>query len=79
MKYDDWLDIAGKALQKTQIGQKFSLRDLFEGHEWKSFEVGDRLGFGRFFKAKVLAGEIEGVSYIGKAENNSALYIRYKQ
>lgn len=37
-------------------------------------KVGERLNFGRTFKAEVLAGNIPFVSYIGKAQNNSAKY-----
>ena len=40
---------------------------------------GDRLNFGRYFKNKVLNGKIPNVSYIGKAENNSALYQKEKE
>ena len=39
-----------------------------------NMKVGERLNFGRTFKAEVLAGNIPFVSYIGKAQNNSAKY-----
>lgn len=55
-------------------GTEFLLKDLFDGVDWSNMKVGERLNFGRTFKAEVLAGNIPFVSYIGKAQNNSAKY-----
>ena len=40
----------------------------------KNLPVGDRLGFGKYFKNQVLENAVATVQYIGKAQNNSAQY-----
>ena len=39
-------------------GTEFLLKDLFDGVDWSNMKVGERLNFGRTFKAEVLAGNI---------------------
>lgn len=66
-----------RAISKTgEISDNtiFFLKDLFDGVEWNNLTVGERLGFGRFFKDEVLEGHVPNVQYIGKAQNNSARY-----
>ena len=66
-----------RALSKTgemHENTEFLLKDLFDGVEWNNLTVGERLGFGRFFKDEVLEGHVPNIYYIGKAQNNSAKY-----
>ena len=74
MNFDLLFDEAVIAIQQVQNNRIFTLKDLFEGHRWNELAVGDRLGFGRFFKNKVIHRSIPDVVYIGKAANNSAQY-----
>lgn len=74
MDYSDLLDKANKCIEKIQIGKVFCVKDLFKGTEWKSLKKGEKLGFGKYFKNKVMNDYISNVEYIGKADNNSAQY-----
>lgn len=74
MDYEDLFKEAVDAICSVQPNQVFVLRDLFEGHYWNALTKRDRLGFGGFFKKRVLQGCIPGVNYLGKASNNSAQY-----
>ncbi len=76
MDYNLWFEEALVAVKSVKIGQVFVLRDLFEGHRWNSLTVGDLLGFGGYFKKKVLLGKVPGIVYFGKAANDSAQYIK---
>lgn len=70
----EWIN---KAISKTgALGNstEFCLKDLFDGIEWKSLTRGERLNFGRLFKNEVIEGNVPNVTYIGKAQNNSAKY-----
>ena len=62
------------SIGSVKLNSIFVLRNLFEGHRWDSYSKGDRLYFGKFFKRKVLQGNVPGVKYVGKAPNNSAQY-----
>ena len=75
----DTLNWMNRAISKTESIEKettFFLKDLFEGVEWKSLSVGERLGFGKTFKNEVIEGHVPNVRYAGKAQNNSAMYIK---
>lgn len=76
MDYEEWLDKAEEQTKVLKSGCTFVLRDLFKGTEWEGIARGDRLNFGKAFKNFVLDNRIKGVEYIGKAENNSAMYIK---
>lgn len=76
MDYNEWIDRAEKQISTLKMGSTFVLKDLFKGTEWEGIARGDRLGLGRAFKNFVLDNRIKGVEYIGKAENNSAMYIK---
>ncbi len=78
MDYEKWTEEAQKSIDKVQVGKIFFLKDLFKGTKWNDLPVGDRLGLGRMFKNKVNSGEILNVEYVGKAQNNSAQYIKVK-
>ena len=54
----------------------FLAKDPFEGTSWKMLQRGDKLGYGSFFKRKVALGEVPNVEYLGRADNNSAQYIK---
>lgn len=69
-----WMDRAKSRLSKIGENTEFFLKDLFDGVEWNALTVGERLGFGRFFKNEVLEGRVPNVEFIGKAQNNSARY-----
>lgn len=69
-----WMGKAINKINSLEKGKVFLLKDLFDGVEWTELSVGDRLGFGRYFKNEVFENSIPYVRYIGKAQNNSALY-----
>ena len=79
MDFDELEREALTALRKVALGQIFLIRDLFEGHRWESLPKGDRLDFGRHFKRKVTTGAIQGVEYVGKAQNGSAEYVKIEE
>lgn len=73
----DNLILMNKAISKTgeiSNNSEFKLKDLFDGVEWNSLPVGNRHSFGRCFKNEVLEGHIPNVLYVGKSQNNSAIY-----
>lgn len=74
MKCDHLLAEAIANLENLKPGEKFVVKDLFVGSNWKALSRGDKLHFGRVFKNQVKEGSIPGVQYIGKAANNSAQY-----
>ena len=74
MDLDELFQQAKANAEKLPNGTVFSVRDLFEGTFWDSLEKGKRLQFGGVFKRKVNTGQVQGVSYLKKAANNSALY-----
>ena len=66
-----------KAVRQTEAldnGAVFCLKDLFNGADWTALPKGDRLQFGKFFKNEVNECRVQNIIYIGKADNNSALY-----
>lgn len=71
-----WMNKAKEKVNDLIAGTEFVLKDLFEGIEWNSLPVGDRLLFGKFFKNEVKSGHVPAVTYLGKAQNNSAKYIK---
>ena len=75
MNYERFLEEAKEHLQEITIGKEFFVKELV-GPEWVNLERGDKLGFGRHFKREVLDGNVPGVIFIGKAQNNSAVYKR---
>ena len=74
MNYDILINRAISKTGALQLNTTFLLKDLFEGTEWNELDKGGRLGLGRRFKNDVLDGIIPNVVYIGKAQNNSAIY-----
>ncbi len=74
MDNSKWIAQAKNKIGETSANTEFFLKDLFDGVEWNNLTVGERLGFGRFFKGEVLEGNVPNVQYIGKAQNNSARY-----
>ena len=68
-----------KAISQTGAISKnteFNLKDLFDGVEWGTMTKGDRQRLGKMFKNEVLEGNIPNIVYLGKSENNSALYMK---
>ena len=75
MNYEKLLDEAKEHLQEIEIGKEFYVKELV-GTEWVNLKKGDKLGFGRHFKREVTDGNVQGVIYVNKAPNNSAVYRR---
>ena len=76
MDYEHWLQRALDSIERTEESTIFVLKALFQGFEWESLAKGDRLQFGKYFKTKVMTGKVPNVQYIGKAQNNSAQYMK---
>ena len=74
MDYSELLEKANTRIAAIPSGQVFLAQDLFPGTEWNQLQKGEKLNFGRQFKAAVLDEKFPRVVYIGKAENNSAQY-----
>jgi hypothetical protein len=74
MDYKLWMDNAKSKIETLSNGQIFVLKDLFCGTDWEALKVGDRLSLGKYFKNAVLEKEFLNVTYLGKADNNSAKY-----
>lgn len=75
----DYQKLFEKALLKIEempSGTVFLAKDPFEGFAWNSLDKGAKLGYGGFFKNKVMLGQAPKVKYIGKKDNNSAQYIK---
>lgn len=76
MNYEIWMDKAKENLKKLPTGTKFVLKELFKGTEWNELTKGEKLSFGRYFKNEVNDCQVNGVTFLDKAPNNSAVYIR---
>ena len=74
MDYSLWMNNAKSKIGTLSNGQIFVLRALFCGTDWETLKVGDRLSLGKHFKNAVLEKEFLNVTYLGKADNNSAKY-----
>lgn len=74
MNYEEILKLTTNKIEALEVGTEFFLKDLFDGTDWKSFKRGDKLSLGRYFKNQVVTEKITNVIYIGKAQNNSAIY-----
>ena len=72
--FEELFTQAKKRAEKLPNGTIFKVRDLFKGTSWESLEKGDRVQFGGYFKRRVNGGEVNGVIYLNKASDNSALY-----
>lgn len=74
MGFDFMLEELLQVVEDIPSGQIFFAKDLIKGTEWGELPKGDRSKFGKYFKKKVESGEIPGVQYLEKADNNSAKY-----
>ncbi len=79
MLYEEQMEKARSKLERLREGEEFKLKELFDGVEWTRLSKGDRLNFGRYFKASVSGGDVEGVEYKCKAADNSAIYIKKQE
>lgn len=77
MLYDDLMKEALWVLHNLPIKEPFEAKDLFRGVCWKALEKSDRLGFGEFFKRKVVDGDVLGVRLEDKAGDNHSVYVIY--
>lgn len=76
MDYEKWLN---EAISKTEVlpqGTIFLLKELFDGVNWNMLQNGERRELGRQFKIKISSGLVPNIKYQGKADNNSAKYIK---
>ena len=60
-------------------GNPFDVKDLFEGHRWKALELGNRIGFGRYFANEVKEGRVPGVIGLERGKDNHSRYIKQQQ
>ena len=74
--YQEWLENARIATTSIPHNQIFVLKDLFDGISWSTLTRGEKLELGRQFKYSVMQSKIPSVTYYGKAQNNSAQYIK---
>lgn len=74
MAYENLLEKARESINNMRSDTQFRLKELFLGTEWNDLSKGDKLNFGKTFKKDIKDGKIRNVQYIGKADNNSALY-----
>ena len=74
MNYEEFLEIVTNKIEVLEVETEFFLKDLFDGTDWKNFKRGEKLSLGRYFKNQVVTEKITNVIYIGKAQNNSAIY-----
>ena len=79
MNYEEWISSARTATNTITANHIFVLKDLFDGIRWTSLERGEKLELGRRFKHAVMQNSVPFVKYFGKAQNNSAQYIKTEQ
>ena len=72
--YGALFEMALERIASMPSGTVFLAKEPFNGLVWKALERGEKLEYGRYFKNKVLLGEVPNVIFIGKQDNNSALY-----
>ena len=61
-------------IENLEIGRIFTVKSLFPGHRWEELTAGECRAFGGIFKRAYQNGDIPSITYIGKAQNNSAQY-----
>ena len=79
INYKEWIASARTATTSIAPNHIFVLKDLFDGIIWARLERGEKLELGRQFKHSVMQNAIPSVKYYGKAQNNSARYIKTEQ
>lgn len=78
MDYEKWINEAISKTGALSQDETFLLKDLFDGISWNTLQNGERRELGRQFKIKVKRNLVPNVQYLGKADNNSAIYIKIK-
>ena len=73
MNEEELFKYAKTAVKKMPVNTHFTLKELM-GSKWLPLSKGERIRFGKNFKAAVLDGEIDNVFYVNKKANNSASY-----
>lgn len=76
INYQEWIELARATTQSIAKNHMFCLKDLFDGIRWSTLARGEKLELGRQFKHAVLQKSVPSVEYFGKAQNNSAQYIK---
>ncbi len=75
MTYDEFFETVSCSLKTLEYNKSFTLKELM-GPSWIPITKGDKIRFGKIFKAAVESGEVFGVKYSGKKANNSACYTK---
>ena len=77
MNYEILLNEAKEVIkEKISIGQKFEVKELFNGYDWDNIPKGNRIYFGKLFANEVRSGNVANVEPSGRANNNHLLYIK---
>lgn len=79
MDFGFWFQKALEGIDRTAENTVFLVKELFQGTDWNGLATGDKLKFGSYFKNKVSTGNVPNVRYIGKAQNNSAQYMKIRR
>lgn len=80
MDYRRWMAKALNSIESNVAeGNPFEVKDLFEGHRWKALELGNRIGFGRYFANEVKEGRVPGVIGLERGKDNHSRYIKQQQ
>lgn len=77
MNYEEGLQRAQYEIERSiHVGEKFELKSLFLGHEWETFDNGERRTFGAYFSRAVKEGRVKNVQKCENAKNHHNQYIK---
>ena len=77
MDYQEWMARALRRIENDVAeGSVFEVKDLFEGHQWKTLPRGNRVGFGRYFANDVKEGRVPGVVRLERGKDNHSRYTK---
>ena len=74
MDYELWINKAVMKIGALEKEKVFTLKDLFSGTEWNELSKGERLNFGRRFKAAVVNKSIPNIVIIESPKGTSTTY-----
>lgn len=74
MDYELWINKAILKIGALEKEKVFTLKDLFSGTEWNKLSKGERLNFGRRFKAAVVNKSIPNIVIIESPKGTSTTY-----
>ena len=70
----DLMEYANKELEDLNDGEKFVMKDLFKGYEWKRITRGNRTKLGMMFFEQISRLNDLGVEPLGKTPQNQQEY-----